>query len=63
MVKKTVDAKDQTESGRVNKGTKVIGCHCSHPYQDEVYGNGQRVFNGMKAGWSCSVCSTFKKGE
>jgi len=40
-----------------------MACRCAHAFQDERYGNGQRVFNGMKDAWTCSVCSTIKKSE
>jgi len=59
---KTVDGKLQ-QGGKVNKGTRVMACRCAHAFQDERYGNGQRVFNGMKDAWTCSVCSTIKKSE
>lgn len=40
---------------------KCSGCK-PHPYQDEIYGKNQRVFN-QKAdgGWTCTICGT-KKG-
>ncbi len=40
----------------------VSSCSCQHPYQDSLYGRGNRVFNMMKspASYRCTVCSKTK---
>lgn len=40
---------------------KITHCTCKHAGQDEMYGNGNRLFNPMEAngklnGYRCSVC-------
>ena len=42
--------------------TKILPCSCSHPYQDEIYGKGNRVHNWArkKEAWRCTVCGTVK---
>lgn len=40
-------------------------CDCQHKYQDERYGQGNRVHNEMKkegksTGWRCTVCGKKK---
>ena len=36
----------------------IIKCGCKHPYQDEVYGQGNRVANPMvkEKTYRCTVC-------
>lgn len=46
--------------GKVNTGSIVASCDCSHTYQDEKYGKGQRVMNGCRGGYSCTICSKKK---
>ena len=41
---------------KINKGTKIIPCVCSHEYQDQAYGKGKRVHNGKSGSWRCTVC-------
>lgn len=42
-------------------------CDCTHPYQDDVYGKGQRVHNpkkavvGTKPRVTCTVCGKVKE--
>lgn len=44
----------------------VIPCDCYSRYQDQTYGQGQRVHNYAKAhptksgGWRCTVCGKLK---
>ena len=59
---KTVDTKTQ-QGGKMNKGVRILGCKCASEFQDELYGNGNRVCNGRKDGFICVVCGTIKKGE
>lgn len=43
--------------------TKIKKCHCTHVYQDYMYGPGQRVMNSTApaadgtVNWRCTVCS------
>lgn len=61
MAKEAV--KTTGQGGKVNRGTRVMACKCSNAFQDEHYGVGLRVFNGMKDGWRCATCGSIKKGE
>ncbi len=44
----------------------ILKCTCSHKYQDQKYGPGQRVHNPSKGNndqdvrWTCTVCGTKK---
>jgi hypothetical protein len=42
--------------------TKVASCKCKHTYQDDVYGQGKRLFSRGgskdKIKWSCTVCGS-----
>ena len=54
---------------------KVLPCHCTHRFQDQICGHGKRLHNRCKqsageqsAGekvseWRCTVCGTIKKGQ
>lgn len=42
--------------------TKVLQCKCKHKHQDELHGEGQRVFNkckpsGAQPVYRCTVCN------
>lgn len=41
-------------------GSKVARCTCEHKVQDTVYGKGNRLHNGTKRGWRCTVCKIDK---
>jgi hypothetical protein len=37
----------------------IAKCSCIHPYQDKIYGYGNRVMNNTKSGQlRCTVCNT-----
>ncbi len=37
--------------------SKVKGCGCKHPMQDEMYGDGKRLMNERASGGlRCTVC-------
>lgn len=44
--------------------TQILRCACTHAFQDERYGAGNRVHNRMKSDksntpeWRCTVCSS-----
>jgi len=38
-------------------------CNCKSPYQDEVYGDGNRVFTVGVNQFHCTVCNRNIKGE
>lgn len=50
----------------VPMATKITQCQCAHAFQDERYGKGNRVHNGMKkdgtgkCGHRCTVCGREK---
>jgi len=51
--------------GHDSGGVVIAPCRCSHPYQDEKYGKGKRVFNRnlrekTKNEGVCTVCGTRK---
>lgn len=56
-----------TESQETKVSSTVIAsCSCKHPYQDQKYGHGKRVFNigqkdKNKFEGTCTVCG--KKGQ
>lgn len=49
--------------------TKVLFCGCKYPYQDRVYGKGNRVHNqGISKTtssdvWRCTVCGAVKNTD
>jgi hypothetical protein len=44
--------------------TKIIRCTCKHPFQDSLYGIGNRLFNEMKSGqFKCTVCGTISGSQ
>jgi hypothetical protein len=45
------DNKDHTQ-----KESKVLACSCKHEYQDQRYGQGNRLMNPTKDGYICTVC-------
>lgn len=49
--------KKDKDSRSAKAGTIVGSCFCPHPYQDEKYGKGRRVFNiGRGQKGSCTSC-------
>jgi len=48
---------DPTAAGSKQKyGSVVKHCNCDSTYQDQKYGEHQRVFNLGKANATCTVC-------
>lgn len=38
---------------------KILKCTCKHPFQDSLYGTGNRAMNETKSGqYRCTVCSS-----
>lgn len=38
---------------------KILRCTCKHPFQDSLYGIGNRAMNETKSGqYRCTVCSS-----
>lgn len=35
---------------------EIRACKCSHGFQDERYGRGNRVYNRGLKSWTCTVC-------
>lgn len=46
--------------GRLNTGSIITNCDCVSAFQDEKYGRQQRVMNGCRGGYSCTICSKKK---
>lgn len=38
----------------------LLSCTCSNVFQDDAYGQGQRVHVLGRLGWSCTTCGTVR---
>lgn len=50
-----------SKSKSYDPSTKLAKCGCRHAYQDEQYGEENRLMNKKKnGGWCCTVCGKDK---